>query len=693
MFRNGRPATLPGTAARPQLANQIDPRRAQTQTLPPSATTTPARPPPISSLFALDPAERSYASNNALMSPSDSSDSDEEFVSLTHDPDRSTVVTTSHPRLHQTHHRSQSTGSHRSRRASPSRTRNGLPSESTPLITASLGLPRYGVNQQAQRPNTPQPHPFLSTTSPSPFPLQPQAGPLSSSTRLRLQSLDLLRGITIVGMVIVNYQRFDDGGVYSWLRHADWIGLTLADLVFPSFLFICGVSIPLSLQTRPRDTASILGRSIILFAIGLLLNDPFSSLIQAGNLADFRIMGVLQRTALSYGVVATVYNTFVWHVFAFILPLACLTVHTVLTYAIPQPTDISCPSVFLLSPPGCTAQATVDQIVLGRKHLYNFLEYDPEGILSTFNSIITVWAGGMLGVSLLRTMRFDEPMSASRGGAGRYRHRALKRMLAYAFCITLFGVIIGVPWIPTGTELGRVSIIPISKNLWTPSFTIISGGLVLTLYTVVFWAVEIRASGSRSGGNGRPRSGIGSSISRPPSVRRTTITTSISTSPSLPQLRPASTGSVTTTVTTTTMMAASEDEPTVWSWLVKRLSKITTPSSRPSPIQASASRRGATTTTSVLADIFIGIGRNPLALYLISEILMFTMSRITVHLGDGDEEGVKLDVLLYRYGFASWIAPVFSSGMASLCWSLFWVIFVVFPISFLLHRYKLYWRV
>ncbi|KAI8801383.1 hypothetical protein BJ742DRAFT_779346 [Cladochytrium replicatum] len=307
---------------------------------------------------------------------------------------------------------------------------------------------------------------------------------------------------------------------------------------------------------------------------------------------------------------------------------------------------------YLLSPPSCTSQATVDHIIPGRKHLYNFLDV---GWRYSRRQPLANDAIRLADIGISRRCGTISPPSAETNARDCTRNHAL-------------GYPCGSPMGPNRDRAGPIHHHPYLEEPLDTSFTILSCGLVLTLYTIVFWAVEIRASGSRRNGNGRPRSGIGSAIAA--------------------QSGPTFTASVKTTVTTMTMVAASEDEGAVWSWLLKRLSKITTPSSTPNPEQAAATSRGAATATSVLADIFVGIGRNPLALYLLSEILMLTMSRITVHLGDGDEEGGKLDVLLYSYGFASWIAQLFSSGIASLCWSLVWVVFVIFPISFLMHRCK-----
>jgi heparan-alpha-glucosaminide N-acetyltransferase len=87
----------------------------------------------------------------------------------------------------------------------------------------------------------------------------------------RLQSLDVYRGLTILGMVFADHIEGMEGGFW-WLVHPEWNGLTLADLVFPAFLFIMGVAIPLATsKSRPIRPKNV-SRVFLLFGIGVLLN-------------------------------------------------------------------------------------------------------------------------------------------------------------------------------------------------------------------------------------------------------------------------------------------------------------------------------------------------------------------------------------------------------------------------------------
>lgn len=115
----------------------------------------------------------------------------------------------------------------------------------------------------------------------------------------RLVSLDVFRGITIALMIFMNNL---GGTAYHVLQHAEWNGWTLADLVFPFFLFIVGVAISYSFAnkldsgySRKKLFLRVVRRSIILFALGVFVNGfPYF------NLSTIRIMGVLQRIALCY---------------------------------------------------------------------------------------------------------------------------------------------------------------------------------------------------------------------------------------------------------------------------------------------------------------------------------------------------------------------------------------------------------
>lgn len=273
----------------------------------------------------------------------------------------------------------------------------------------------------------------------------------------RLVSLDAFRGLTIAGMILVNNPG-DWAHVYPPLRHADWHGWTPTDLVFPSFLFIVGVAIPLALGkriARGDPPSAVLGkvlrRSALIFALGLFLNAfPFDNLPSA-----LRVPGVLQRIALCYLAAALIdlkagVRTLVVAVVAILLGYWAL--------------------MTLVPVPGSGAgdlsrahnlAAWIDRgIVPGR--LYR-KEYDPEGLLSTLPAVATT----LLGVLTGRWLSTARPPAEKVCG------------LFAAGAVAMF---LGKVWDP---------FFPINKALWTSSFVLWSAGLSLQILGLCAWLIEV----------------------------------------------------------------------------------------------------------------------------------------------------------------------------------------------------------
>jgi predicted acyltransferase len=274
----------------------------------------------------------------------------------------------------------------------------------------------------------------------------------------RLLSLDAFRGLTIAGMILVNNPG-SPTAVYSPLKHAAWHGWTPTDLIFPSFLFIAGVAIPLALGRRLARGASrldlfskVVSRAVIIFALGLFLNAfPFQ-----GGLATLRYPGVLQRIAVCYLVAALVYLTTGPRVQALMTAGLLLGYWLVMT-TIPAPGFAAGD----LSRPGNLA-AAIDRAVLPGR-LYK-PEYDPEGLLSTVPAIASALIGVLAGHWL-----------AAR--------RAPLETVAGLLVAGVTGVAIGWAW---------DAVFPINKALWTSSFVVYSAGLSLEWLGVCFWLIEIQ---------------------------------------------------------------------------------------------------------------------------------------------------------------------------------------------------------
>ncbi|MCM3872749.1 MAG: DUF5009 domain-containing protein [Pyrinomonadaceae bacterium] len=274
----------------------------------------------------------------------------------------------------------------------------------------------------------------------------------------RMVSLDVFRGITIAGMILVNNPG-TWSAIHSPLEHAAWHGLTPTDLVFPFFLFIVGVSITLALGRRAESGGSqrdlyikIARRTLIIFALGLVLAG-----FPRYDLSTLRIPGVLQRIAVCYLIASIVFLNTKWRTQA-LIGAALLLVYWALMILIPAPGF----SAGDLSMEGNLA-AHVDRTLFG-SHTWKPV-YDPEGLLSTIPAIVTTLAGVLTGHWL------------------RSRRSELERV-AGMFVVGAACMVVGWAW---GFWF------PINKALWTSSYVLLTAGLALQFLAVCFWLVDIKA--------------------------------------------------------------------------------------------------------------------------------------------------------------------------------------------------------
>jgi predicted acyltransferase len=280
----------------------------------------------------------------------------------------------------------------------------------------------------------------------------------------RLTSLDLYRGLVVAGMIIVDNPGSDEGAYWP-IKHANWNGWTPADLIFPSFLFLVGIAIVLSIssrQTRGQSNREILlhafKRSLLLIAIGFLTN---ASPIYGFDIHTFRWEGVTQRIALCYFVCVILELYFPrkaqWAAFA-----VCLIGYWALLRFAPVPGFGVPGRDFPFMDPDRNLPAWLDRkLFMG--HLYNGTR-DPEGIIHTIPSIATT----LLGVFVGHWFR------VAQSGFARIRP-----LLLWA-----------VPLLAAGLLWNRW--FPINKNLWTSSFVLLSGGFCLLFLSVFYWLVEIK---------------------------------------------------------------------------------------------------------------------------------------------------------------------------------------------------------
>ena len=284
----------------------------------------------------------------------------------------------------------------------------------------------------------------------------------------RMMSLDVFRGMTVAGMILVNNPG-TWGAIYSPLRHADWHGWTPTDLVFPFFLFIVGVSITLALSRRAETSGSkrdlyvkIVRRSLTIFGLGLLLTAfPFWNFTTNTfvDLSTLRATGVLNRIAVCYLLAALVFLKTDWRGQACIFG-ALLVAYWAVLSLVPAPGFAAGD----LSKEGSIA-SYVDRVALGG-HIWRGGKgvYDPEGILSTLGALATTLAGVLTG-HLLRSRR-----------AGAEKVSAM--FVAGAAC-----AVAGWAW---------NFWLPVNKPLWTSSYVLLTAGLGLQLLAACYWLIDLK---------------------------------------------------------------------------------------------------------------------------------------------------------------------------------------------------------
>jgi predicted acyltransferase len=299
----------------------------------------------------------------------------------------------------------------------------------------------------------------------------PLVSPVSSSKRYL--AVDLLRGLTIAFMILVN----DNGSdrAFSALKHAEWNGFTPTDLVFPTFLFLVGASIVFSTEsrlargvTRASLFAHTVRRAIIIYLLGLVVNSaPFF------RLSTMRYYGVLPRIALCYLIVASLY---IWirrpagsaagqpSVADKVgLLVACLLGYYLLMRFVPVP-GFGVPGRDIpFLDHDANIVAWLDRQIFSARHLYEHTR-DPEGLLSTIPALGTTLMGVLTGL-FLRTSRPDS-------------RKALTLAIAGAS-----SVLLGLIWNPW---------FPINKKLWTSSYVLYAAGWSLLILAAFWFFVQVR---------------------------------------------------------------------------------------------------------------------------------------------------------------------------------------------------------
>ena len=266
----------------------------------------------------------------------------------------------------------------------------------------------------------------------------------------RLQSLDILRGLTVAGMILVNNGY---GESFVTLQHSKWNGMTPCDLVFPFFLFIMGISCYLSLSKSQFTPSApvlrkIVKRTVLLFVIGLFINWFHNALKGDPGLDHLRLWAVMQRIALCY-LFVSLFALYINHRLLIPTIIVLLGVYTFLIlvgngYAEDASTNI-------------VAQA--DLRLFGYDHLYHKSPVDPEGLLGTIPSIAHVLIGFFCG------MLFKKNPTAG--------DKTQSLFVAGTVCI-IAGYLL-------------TFALPLNKRIWSPSYVLVTCGLATLLLALFIW--------------------------------------------------------------------------------------------------------------------------------------------------------------------------------------------------------------
>lgn len=279
----------------------------------------------------------------------------------------------------------------------------------------------------------------------------------ANSPSKRLISLDALRGFTIAGMIMVNVPG-SWSHIYSPLRHAEFNGLTLADLVFPFFLFIVGASIVLAFgkriengMTKSALIKKVIYRTLVIFLLGVFLNwlsDNFTFPI--------RIAGVLQRIALCY-LVGSLLFLYASKLTMILVGSILLIGYWILTMFVPVPGEGK-----VIFTHEMNWAAWVDgQLLPGKMY---FGTWDPEGILSTLPAILNTLLGIFATILISKS---DVHL------------KKVKALLLFGSSLLIAGLLLS-------------SSFPINKNVWSSSFVLVTSGLASMLWSILIYFIDIK---------------------------------------------------------------------------------------------------------------------------------------------------------------------------------------------------------
>jgi predicted acyltransferase len=313
----------------------------------------------------------------------------------------------------------------------------------------------------------------------------------STAPRERLLSLDVFRGLTIAGMLLVNTPG-TWGAIYPPLEHAAWNGWTPTDLIFPFFVFIVGITTEISLSARRARGADddalrrqILRRGALIFLLGFLLNgvpfftwtaipgNPDPTFLQrvVDRLYHWRLLGVLQRIGMAY-IAAGLISLRASVKRLVIVVTAILLGYWLVLTCLPVPGSHGTIGALLLDRPDATMAAWWDRFLLDwtRFGLGNHIwpvsvTWDPEGFFSTIPAVATCLLGNLAGRWIVK------------------HERPLLDRVSALFAVGSLGMMVGLMW---------NWVLPINKSLWTSSYVVFTAGTACVTIATIMWIVDVR---------------------------------------------------------------------------------------------------------------------------------------------------------------------------------------------------------
>jgi predicted acyltransferase len=274
----------------------------------------------------------------------------------------------------------------------------------------------------------------------------------------RLTSLDVLRGLTVAAMILVNtpgnWQE-----VYAPLEHSKWNGCTPTDIVFPCFLFMAGISITFSLDSKRSDHSAqkdvlikALRRMLLLIGFGLAIQ-----LCYHFDFTHLRFPGVLQRIGLVYFIAVFLFLKLNDRMLSYLFVLLLISYYLLLLY-VPTPEGTG------NLDPGSNLAAYIDTLVFSPQHLYRFAKTDPCGLLGTLPSTASTLSGILVG---RRIKRPDQT----------------KDKLKWLLAAGTISIAAGLLW---------AIVFPLNKALWTSSYVLYTSGICTLCLTIFYYIIDIK---------------------------------------------------------------------------------------------------------------------------------------------------------------------------------------------------------